>query len=381
MTTPSRVLFLITSSGTGGAENLFKELVFRLDRSRFEPVFCSLRPTDSTANEIEAAGVPVFSLGMSERPHAAGMARACTQLRSLYRRQEIELVQSSLYRANVLAPLAALGGRSLPRVVTSQHSLAPLKGGLSVFMTRRAHRLSDGVVAVSDAVRRYMIESEGIPGERIAVIPNGVDTERFHPVEPKAARESLGLGEDELVIGAAGRLASVKGFDTLIEAVSRLRSSGMRPTVLIAGEGPEETHLRSLVAKAGLENQIRLLGLRDDLATLYSVFDIFVLSSRREGSPGVVLEAMASECAVLATAVGGVPEIIEDGESGALVPPDDARSLAESMADLLGSEPKRRQLAAKGRARVRREFDLAEITLRYEALYSRLLLQGNAEMA
>ncbi len=238
-----RVLFLITSSGTGGAENLFKELILRLDRSRFEPLFCSLRPAGATATVIELAGVPVFSLEMSERPSAVEMIRGWGQLRSIYRKHSIDMVQASLYRANVLAPMSVQMGQDMPRIVTSQHSLAPLSGRLPSLMTRRAHRLSDRVVAVSGAVRRYMIESERIPSEQIVVIPNGVDTQRFRLSDARATRESLGLSVGELVIGAAGRLTPVKGFDTLIEAVKRLHLSGTRPRLLIAGEGPERKAL------------------------------------------------------------------------------------------------------------------------------------------
>ncbi|MGB5161787.1 MAG: glycosyltransferase [Thermoanaerobaculia bacterium] len=368
-----RVLFLITSSGTGGAENLFKELILRLDRSRFEPLFCSLRPAGATATVIELAGVPVFSLEMSERPSAVEMIRGWSQLRSIYQTHSIDIVQASLYRANVLAPMSVQMGQDMPRIVTSQHSLAPLSGRLPSLMTRRAHRLSDRVVAVSGAVRRYMIESERIPSEQIVVIPNGVDTQRFRLTDSRAARESLGLSAGELVIGAAGRLTPVKGFDTLIEAVRRLHLSGARPRLLIAGEGPERKRLQALIDGAGLGDQIQLLGLREDLAALYSVFDVFVLSSHREGSPSVVLEALASQCPVVATTVGGVPEIIEDGQSGILVPPGNPQALAQRLDELLRSETNRQLVAASGRARVRDHFDLTEITHQYEALYLDLL--------
>ncbi len=373
MKAPNRILYLITSSGTGGAENLFKEIIRRLDRQRFDPLFCSLRPVGSTADEIAQAGVPVFSLAMSETPNAAEMIRGWSKLRVIYRDHSVDLVQTSLYRANVLAVLASGMSHSMPKVVTSQHSLSPLSGKLSVLMTRHAHRFSDRVVAVSNAVRRYMIESEQIPSEQIVVIPNGVDTRRFQTSDSTATRKSLGLADEELVIGAAGRLTRVKGFDVLIEAVRQLRSQGTRARLLIAGEGPERQHLQELIDRSGLRDQARLLGLREDLATLYSVFDIFVLSSRREGSPSVVLEAMAAECPVVASSVGGVPEIIEDGLSGILVPSDDAGSLADALATLAHAESKRQHLAANGRARVQKEFDLDRITVRYEELYSEVL--------
>ncbi len=166
------------------------------------------------------------------------------------------------------------------------------------------------------------------------VIPNGVDTQKFRPADQGGARQSLGIdtsmNETEIIIGAAGRLTKVKGFDVLIEAVRLLVESGRRPRVLIAGEGPERDSLRTQIAEAGLQDRIQLLGIREEMATLYAACDVFVLSSHREGSPSVVLEAMASECPVVATAVGGVPEIIEDGRSGILVPPGDAQSLARA---------------------------------------------------
>ncbi len=377
VTTPYRVLFLITSSGTGGAENLFKELILRLDRSRFEPLLCSLRASGTMAREVEASGVPVLSLEMSERPHATEMIRAWSQLRRLFRDQSIDLVQTSLYRANVLASMAVQMSQDMPKIVTSQHSLAPLAGTLPILMTRQSHRLSDRVVAVSDAVRSYMIESEGVPSERIVTIPNGVDTERFHPIDRGEATQSLGLDPDrnsaEPIIGAAGRLTKVKGFDVLIESARLLVDSGRRPRILIAGEGPEEHSLQSQIVEAGLGDRVQLIGLQAEMAMLYAACDVFVLSSHREGSPSVVLEAMASERPVIATAVGGVPEIIEDGRSGLLVPPGEAEPLARAVAKLLDDEPTRQSIAARGRKRVVGAFDLDQITSRYEELYSDLV--------
>jgi glycosyltransferase involved in cell wall biosynthesis len=370
---PHRILLLITSSGTGGAENLFKELTLRLDPQRMEPFFCSLRPSGATARELELKGVPVFSLDMSESPNLVEMIRGLSRLNSLCRTHSIDLVQTSLYRANVLAVLASAVGKSVPKVVTSQHSLSPLSGRLAVLLTRHAHRYSDRVVAVSEAVRRYLTDSEGIQRDQIVVIPNGVDTQRFRPRDKSAIRKSLGIADHEVVIGAAGRLTPVKGFDTLIEAASRLYESGIAARVLIAGEGPERNRLQALITEAGLGRQIQLLGLRNDLASLYSAFDVFVLSSLREGSPGVVLEAMASECPVVATAVGGVPEIIQDRRSGLLVPPGDAESLASSLAELLGNGSQRDLLAHSGRARVQDRFSLDRIADQYEELYSEIL--------
>ncbi len=180
-------------------------------------------------------------------------------------------------------------------------------------------------------------------------------------------------GSTEPIIGAAGRLTKVKGFDILIESAKILVESGRNTKVLIAGEGPEQDSLQSQIRETGLEDRIQLLGLQEDMSALYSACDVFVLSSRREGSPGVVLEAMASQRPVVATAVGGVPEIIEDGRSGILVPSGRADSLAGAVARLIDDKTVRRQIAERGRQRVVERFDLDQITARYEELYSGVL--------
>ena len=222
----------------------------------------------------------------------------------------------------------------------------PIRG-----LARRALRAADQLVAVSQALRDRMIEA-GAPAGRIAVVPNGVDTALFHPGDRAAARSALGVPEDAVALFSAGGLIEQKGYQDLIAGLARLSD---RPDLwlYIAGDGPREAALRRAAAVAGLADRVVFLGrlAPGAMAEWYRAADLFCFGSWREGCPNVVIEALASGLPVVATRVGGVPELVADERCGVLFEARSPEAFAAALRVALGRDWDRGHVAALGSAR------------------------------
>jgi glycosyltransferase involved in cell wall biosynthesis len=201
----------------------------------------------------------------------------------------------------------------------------------------------------------------------IRFIPNGIPEQHRRGTDVRA---ELGIAPDAPVIGAVGQLREEKALDVLIDAAGRLAPRVDGLTVLLPGAGPEEAALRE--AAAGLDGTVRFLGLRDDIPDVLAAMDVAVCCSHREGSPLSVMEYMAAGLPVVATRVGGVPDIVIDGEQGVLVAPGDAGALAAALGELLGDPARREAMGARARERQREEFDLDVMVGRVQELYEEL---------
>jgi L-malate glycosyltransferase len=372
MAKPAHVLFVITSSDFGGTESFLLQHVRGLDKARFQPIVVSLRPCGHAARQIAELGIDVSSLEMSSQPKMREMLAAIRGLANCIDEAGVDVVHSLLYRANVLAAIAARWSSARPVVVAGQRSLTAFGGASALRGARWTRRWCHRVVAVSEEVRRALIEREHCDPGRIVVIENGVDCARFKPREPDEVRRALGIRTAALVIGAIGRLDSKKGFHDLIAAVGRVRAESPVHLVLV-GDGPERERLEAQACATGLDGRARFLGHRGNVEDLYSAFDVFVLPSYEEGSPNVLLEAMASGCPVVATAVGGIPAILGDPPAGRLVAPGDPDELAAALEDLLRDSATRLRLGEMARRRVKERYEIDGVIQRHEELYLSLL--------
>jgi glycosyltransferase involved in cell wall biosynthesis len=353
-----RVALLCTSLARGGAETQVYHLAMELRRRGWEVAVVSLLPPAAFTAELEAAGIAVSSLDM--RPGAAD-PRGLARLVATLHRFRPQVLHSHLFHANLMARAARLLC-PVPVVVSTLHSIA--ESGRASRGTRLrdwAYRLTaplaDAVVSVSQAVAERHHQRR--------VIPNGVDLSVYRPDPERRARTraALGLG-NAFVWLAAGRLMWKKDYPTLLRAFARLRGA----VLLVAGEGPEEAALRELSVEP------RFLGRRDDIPALMNAADGLALSSVVEGLPMVLLEAAASGLPAVATAVGGVREIVVEGETGFVVPPGDPEALAAAMARLaaLSGDERERMLRA-ARARAEACFDVRVVAARWDELYRELL--------
>jgi glycosyltransferase involved in cell wall biosynthesis len=231
------------------------------------------------------------------------------------------------------------------------------------------------VIAVSDDLLAEAAKL-GLPEDRLTLIQNGVDEKTFHrKMKPADSplRKEMGTPPGRLVIGGVGRLSPEKAFGTLIKAVAAQIEQGRDVELWIIGEGDHQSDLEALIEHLELQGRVKLLGFRADTTEIYQAMDLFVLSSLREGLPNVVLEAMATQVAVVSTRVAGVPRLIEDGISGLLVPVGELEPLIEAMGRVLSDAVLREQLATAGRTTIERSFSFSQRMAREKAVYDRVM--------
>lgn len=290
-------------------------------------------------------------------------------LATAIREHEIDVVLSHGLRFDFLSSLASRN-TGVPHVVVRAVALADEtmgRGRKFVFgvVDGWTLRRCTGIIAVSEASKRRILATQHVRPERITVIPNGVRLPEIGREEALGARRALGVADDRVIVGGVGQLIPRKAFDRLIAALSALRTRHPRVVVVLLGEGPERAALEAQARAAGIE--LLLPGFRADPYPALASFDIAVLPSLAEGMPLVVLEAMALGVATVATSAAGTVEVIEDGVSGAIVPPDDVPALAAALDALLTDDQARARLAAAGRARVREHFALDAMLHRFES--------------
>jgi glycosyltransferase involved in cell wall biosynthesis len=240
-------------------------------------------------------------------------------------------------------------------------------------LDRLCLRWMDRVVCVSEA-QAVRVRCAGVRPQRVRVIPNAVDPERFADPEAHYRTKLLRYFRQPRtrIVGAAGRLSPEKGFDVLVAAAARVVQADPSVGFVLFGEGPERANLLRRINAAGLTGSFVLSGFRADLDRFMPFFDLLTLPSFTEGMPNVVLEAFAAGVPVVASAVGGTPEVVEDGQSGFLVPPGRPEALAARITEALASEDRLRDMGLHGRQRVLDEFSFAAQAERYRRLFEEL---------
>lgn len=230
----------------------------------------------------------------------------------------------------------------------------------------------DQFVTVSRDLARWLVEDIGLPRSKVLTICNGVDTHRFCPGGRQVARAALGIGPEAIVIGTVARLDPVKDQAGLLRAFSRV-ADDPRALLLLAGDGPCRPELETTVSELGLDGRVRLLGERDDVPSVLAAMDVFVLCSIGEGISNTILEAMATGLPVVATRVGGNPELVVDGETGFLVEPRSPAALAAPLRRYLEDPGLLAHHGRSARDLAEAEFSLERMVGAYEQLYERLL--------
>ena len=244
------------------------------------------------------------------------------------------------------------------KLVTTAHGWVKTtwKTPLYHAIDRFCHRRYQRVICVSDDLYAACLKN-GVRPERCVWIENAIDTNEFKRSQTTAAtKQQLGFDPSRKLIGAVGRLSAEKGFDILIRAVEMLLKGGCNVDLAIVGDGDQQANLGSLIRKLGLQDRVKLLGFRADTMELYQAFDLFALSSYREGLPNVLLEAMALETPVVSTAVAGIPKLITDQSDGLLVPAGDAPALANAMRRVLEDAALHANLAHTARETIEKRF-------------------------
>jgi glycosyltransferase involved in cell wall biosynthesis len=365
-----RLAYIIKEMVMGGSQTHLRQVLRLLDRDLFEPVLFCLTGKGALLDDVRALDVPVIvPAGNASFKGASLPLRIAATAREL-RRLDIDIVHNYLLRANLVGSVAARLAR-VPVVLCSKRGCHERRG-FELISAKIGNRLADRVMVNADAVRDFVHDNEGCPRDKMFVIPSGVDTERFRP-RPEAraeARRRLALPLAAPVVGTVGRLEARKGTAVLLEAAARALKKGLSELrVVVVGDGPLRDELPALAARLGIAERVHMLGDRSDIPEILVALDAFVLPSRTEGMSNALLEAMATALPVVATAVGGNPEVVSAETTGVLVPPDDAMTMADAMTRLIASPTLAAELGAAARRAVEERYGARAMVRRLEDIY------------
>lgn len=358
-----RILHISSTSGPGGAEMLVSSIAAGLDRERFQSVVC-LFSQGWLRDRCEALGLGTYVIQMNHQWDLRWVLNCC----SLVRREGVSLIHAHEFRANAFGTLVAR--LCCIPIVATVH-------GKNYYPDRAKRRIayrwvsrSARMVAVSHDLRQFLAEEIGVPPNRVSVIHNGVDPNKGLSAEQRSQlRSELGIQEGDFVLGVVGSLYEVKGHLYLLDAFKEVLRSYPNTKLLVIGQGDLEEALKSKAVEWKIERHVSFLGLRNDVPRLLSALDIFVLPSLSEGLSIALSEAMSAGIPVIASNVGGNPEIIVDGETGYLVPSRDAKALAVRILDLMADPSRQKSFGHRGRERVAKKFSTACMLEQYQALY------------
>jgi glycosyltransferase involved in cell wall biosynthesis len=373
------VLTLVDRLGRGaGAEQVALVIATQLDPGRFESILCVSRSlpvagdphaevSQQGLSEVRAARVQLLAL---ERRRKLDM-QAWRRLGRYLRREEIAVLHTHKFGSNVWGALVG-GIAGVPVILAHEHTWSFEGQPLRRLLDRQlVARVADRFIAVSGEDQRRMVEIERIDPGRTCLVPNGIPP--LPPPSGRDVRAELGIAADAPVIAVVGLLRAQKAHHVLLRGLPPIVKDWPDVQVLIAGEGPERPGLERLAEDLGVRGAVRFLGLRRDIPDVLGAATLAVNCSAFEGSPLSVLEYMDAGLPIVATAVGGVPELIESGATGLLVPPGDPAALGAAIAELLRDPRRAIEIGSSARERRRSEFGLDTMVRRVEALYCELL--------
>jgi glycosyltransferase involved in cell wall biosynthesis len=357
---------------SGGTQRHLLEVLKLIDRSRFTPIVICAKGRGPLGEAVRAVGVELVELDLGPSMLSRDFVRCVREATAALRVHRVRIIQYFEWRAGLIALLAARRAGGC-RVVAARRSV-PKERGVQRMLAELVVRAADRIV-----VNAEMLRPSGRAGERTDVIPSGVDTDRFAPSSTRAAaKASLGLTAERPLIGTVGRLEPRKGTSTLLAALAVLRAGGRHDAALVVvGDGPLRAELAADAERLGVASHVQLLGDRSDVRDVLEALDVFVLPSRTEGMSNALLEGMAMALPVVATAVGGTPEVIADGKSGLLVPADDPKAMAAAIARLLDDAAFATRLGAAARATVEERYGARNMVRRLEAVYAAVAHPGD----
>jgi glycosyltransferase involved in cell wall biosynthesis len=375
-----RVAHVLNTIGLGGVPEAALHLIRALPPGRFDcRVYVMKRSGDEEEGRgerlarFEEAGVPVSF------PRAAGEKLAvASDLCGWLVAEGIDLLHTHSYKPNLYARLAGLpcraGGLKIAAHYHNQYDNKWEKDG-SLTLERMLSRASDALLAVSGSVREHVAERLAIAPERVDVILNGVEAERFAGLDPAAARAKFGLAPGRPVAGIVGRISQQKGQEDFLRAARLLADRFPEALFLVVGSADDDKLLartQALAGELGLGDAVRFTGHVTDMPALYAALDVLVAPSRWEGFGLMLVEAMAAGKPIVASAVGAIPEVLGGSGAGILVPPADPAALAQAVAPLLADPGARAAMGAAGRERAG-DFSWEASGRRLAAVYDRIL--------
>jgi glycosyltransferase involved in cell wall biosynthesis len=360
-------MFTICSMPVGGAEKLLVELIRGLDRSRIEPELCCLKDLGPLGESLSRE-IPVHSWLWKNKYDFTILFR----MMKLFAQRRMDGVVTVGAGDKMFWGRLAAWRLQLPCIVSAVHST----GWPDTI--ERANRwltpMTDAFVGVADRHGRYLVEQESFPPEKVRVIPNGVDTDRFRPstVHRADVRNHYGWHADDPVCGVVAALRPEKNVELFLRTAAQVRQDLPRLKCLIVGDGPEREKLEQLVGELELQGAVQFTGMRSDIPRLVAAMDLFSLTSHNEANPVSILEAMSCGVPIVATDVGSISEVVSQGVSGFVAPAGDGQALAAHWRNILAERRVSRQLGRVGRDLVVKQWSLQRMVRGYEDLLTEI---------
>lgn len=369
---PKRLLLLTKGLGRGGTERLLVGGLSYLDPTRFEAEVAYLLPwKDALVAEVDALGVPVHCLGNGPVGRIAWIGR----LRRLVRRGDFDIVHTHMPYPAVIARMLLFP--HTPLLVHTEHNVWARYRRSTCWANALTYSRNRAVIAVSKSVATSIRPPWLGRSPKVEVVIHGIDqrTVNTSPTARADARATLGIGPDDEVIGTVGNFTPKKDHRVLLGALALLVPEHPTLRLVIVGSGPLEGKLRAQAATLGVGSHVIWAGSRSDVPDILPAFDLFVLSSLHEGLSIALLEAQAAGVPCVATNVGGIPEILEHGRDGLLIPPSDPAAIARAVGELLGDPERRYQMSTAARQDGIR-YPLADAVNRLERIYEGVLAES-----
>jgi len=376
-----KVAYLLTPVDFGGAEkvslNIFR--YYNRDIFHLEPITL-VRPWEKDnffIGELEKENISCHPLPLAVKREKDffRVFRCCKLFFSVVKSKRFDLIHTNGYFADIIGiPVAKV--MKIPHVATCHGYIEndlklKLYNKLDMFFLRFAGR----IVAVSHVIKSLLI-ANGVSADKIVVIENSVElpTKSHEKTTKKrwVMRERFAIQDNEVVLGYIGRLSEEKGLLYLLDAVARLIEKGMPFKIILVGEGPQRAELETRVADHGLQNNVIFTGFQQDVSEFLPVFDIFTLPSLTEGTPMALLEAMGAGLPVMASSVGQIPDIIDDGINGVLIQPADQSSIERTLTGLLEKRDLWKSLAERGRDTIDRNYNIKDWIEKFQSIYLEL---------
>lgn len=376
------VMLLISSLEHGGAERQVIELMRTLDRDRFAPFVCSLSSYVPLAEGLPDTRRDLEIVEKRWKYDVTTIPRAA----SVMRNRRVSIVQAFLFDAEMVGRLA---GRlaAVPVVIASERNTDYQRSWVQKTCLRLTDRLFDLMIANSEAGKRFNQRTLGIAPDRIRVVYNGVDIERFRPADRMTARRELGIDAEAMVVGMVAMFKRQKSYQDFLGVARDLLSRFPQTWFVCVGgplpDGDQDSldyhhEMKALAGRLGLASRCLFLGTRNDMPEVYSMCDVTVLTSTYEGTPNVLLESMACGVPVVATDASDNPRVVPDGRVGFLVPVGDTAQMSARVGELLADPSRRCAFGARAREWVTREFSTGMLARRTEEVYLEALRRKTA---
>ncbi len=389
---PIRILRVIARLNMGGPAIHVSNLAAGLEPRGYETTLVAgslARGEDSMAFLADRLGIRVVTVPELQREISPiHDARSVRQMTSIIREIRPHILHTHTAKAGSIARAAALvsGSARPPIVVHTFHGhvlrgyFDPLRTRVFMQVERSLARTTDALIAVSPEVRDELVGAGIAPREKFTVIRLGIPLEeRLHDATADLDyRRLYGIPRDAFVVGWVGRMTAVKDTDSVLEIVQAVRARGVDAVLVMVGDGPDRERLEQLAHDRGIARSTFFVGYQPEVAGYYRLFDAFLLPSVNEGTPVSAIEALASGTPVVATRVGGVPDVVRDGEDGFLFEPGDTTGAAGRLAELAADVRLRARLGENGRARVRERYSVGRLVDDIDRLYRTLLASKSA---